>query len=103
MRLEPLFEEEVEQIKQQYEQRLQQKRQIYEKLIQEQIEQQRRTLEKERLTITESLLQFYFGSIDEELAAIIEPFAALSSAEYSALIPQLSNLSREELLTRFHR
>jgi hypothetical protein len=82
MRLEPLFDQEIEQIKQEYEERIQQ-------------------YERERRTIIEGLLQFRFGSIDEELAAIIEPFAVLPSAEYSALIPQLSNLSREELLTRF--
>ena len=81
MRLEPLFDQEMEQIKQEYEQRIQQ----------------------EHRTIIEGLLQFRFGSIDEELAAIIEPFAALPSAEYSALILQLSNLSREELLTRFRK
>ncbi|NEP41768.1 MAG: hypothetical protein F6K35_22055 [Okeania sp. SIO2H7] len=81
MRLEPLFDQEMEQIKQEYEQRIQQ----------------------EHRTIIEGLLRFRFGSIDEELAAIIEPFAALPSAEYSALIVQLSNLSREELLTRFRR
>jgi hypothetical protein len=79
MRLEPLFDQEMEQIKQEYEQRIQQ----------------------EHRTIIEGLLRFRFGSIDEELTAIIEPFAALPSAEYSALILQLSNLSREELLTRF--
>lgn len=81
MRLEPLFDQEMEQIKQEYEQRIQQ----------------------EHRTIIEGLLGFRFGSIDEELAAIIEPFAALPSEEYSALILQLSNLSREELLTRFRR
>jgi hypothetical protein len=90
MRLEPLFDQEMEQIKQEYEQRIQQQSQTYEQRIQQ-----------EHQTIIEGLLQFRFGSIDEELAAIIEPFAALPSAEYSALILQLSNLSREELLTRF--
>ena len=81
MRLEPLFDQEMEQIKQEYEERIQQ----------------------EHRTIIEGLLRFRFGSIDEELAAIIEPIVALPSAEYSALILQLSNLSREELLTRFRR
>jgi hypothetical protein len=61
MRLEPLFDQEMEQIKQEYEQRIQQ----------------------EHRTIIEGLLRFRFGSIDEELTAIIEPFAALPSAEYS--------------------
>jgi len=124
MRLEPLFDQEMEQMKQEYEQRIKQQsqtheeeRRLLEQRIQEQIEQQRRTYEEERRLLEqriqeqiqehratiENMLRLRFGSIDEELAAIIELFAALPSAEYSALILQLSNLSREELLARFRR
>ena len=96
MRLEPLFEQEMEQIKQEYEERIQQERRTFEERIQQQIQQERRTA-------IEGVLRLRFGSMDEELAAIIEPLAALPLEEYTALILQLSDLSREELLTRFRR
>ncbi len=91
MRLEPLFDQEIEQIKQEYEQEC--------RVLEERIQEERR---KYQLSI-EGMLRLRFGSIDEELAAIIEPLAALPSEEYMALILQLSDLSREELLTRFRR
>ena len=111
MRLEPLFEQEMEQIKQEYEERIQQERRTFEERIQQQIQQERRTFEEriqqqiqqERRTAIEGVLRLRFGSMDEELAAIIEPLAALPLEEYTALILQLSDLSREELLTRFRR
>ena len=50
-----------------------------------------------RLTI-ENLLITRFGTLDESLRAIITPISALSPAEFT---PLLFNLSREELLARF--
>lgn len=46
----------------------------------------------------ENLLIARFGSMDEELAAIIEPMMALEPQE---VMPLLLYLSREELLERF--
>jgi hypothetical protein len=54
--------------------------------------------QEERRNLIESLLQVRFGSIDRELAAIIEPLMDLEAGE---LTPLLLQLSREELLTRF--
>jgi len=50
----------------------------------------------------ENLLRAKFGELDEELMAIIEPLLALSPADSTALLLQLSNLSRAELLARFN-
>jgi len=50
-------------------------------------------------TLLEDFLrQVRFGSVDEELAAIVEPLLALSPEEFT---PMLLQLSREELLARF--
>jgi hypothetical protein len=73
MRLSPLFDQQLEQAKQQARQ-----------------EGQR--------GIIENLLALRFGSLDEELTAIIEPLLTLPSAEFTRLLLQLS---REELLSRF--
>ena len=51
----------------------------------------------ERLVVN-NLLQVRFGSVDEELAAIVEPLLALPPEEFT---PMLLQLSREELLARF--
>jgi len=48
--------------------------------------------------VVHNLLQVRFGSVDEELAAIVEPLLALSPEEFT---PMLLQLSREELLARF--
>ncbi|MDY6806249.1 MAG: hypothetical protein SXA11_20925 [Cyanobacteriota bacterium] len=95
MRLEPLFDREIEQIKQEYEERIQGERRV----LEERIQQERR---KYRQSI-EGMLRLRFGEIDEELATIIEPLAALPSEEYMALMLQLPDLSRDELLARFRR
>lgn len=50
----------------------------------------------------ENLLRAKFGELDAELTAIIEPLLALSPADSTALLLQLSNLSRAELLARFN-
>ncbi len=52
-------------------------------------------LQQERRAMIESLLQVRFGSIDQELEAIIERLTALEPSEFTPLLLQLS---REELL-----
>ncbi|MFB2772700.1 hypothetical protein ACE1AT_26000 [Pelatocladus sp. BLCC-F211] len=71
MRLEPLYQQDREQAK----------------------------LEGERLVV-ENLLQVRFGSLDNNLQAIIEPLLALPPQEFTPLLMQLS---REELIARFGR
>ena len=46
------------------------------------------------------LLRLRFGSVDEELNAIIEPLSTLAPSEFLAPLMQLS---REELLHRFSK
>ncbi len=55
----------------------------------------------ERRAIIENLLRVRFGTEEPQLAAIIEPLLALPASEFSSLLLQLSNLSREDLLARF--
>ncbi len=69
MRLEPLYQQDREQAKQ-----------------------------EGRQEIIENLLQVRFGTLDEELKAIIPPILALPPSEFTLLLMQLS---REELITRF--
>ncbi|MCT7993352.1 hypothetical protein [Laspinema olomoucense] len=57
-------------------------------------------IQQERKQRVQELLKFRFGSIDEELASIIEALLQVSGEE---LIPLLLTLSREELLQRFGR
>ncbi|MEO1560800.1 MAG: hypothetical protein AAFS12_14660 [Cyanobacteria bacterium J06632_19] len=57
--------------------------------------------EEERRQIVENFLLARFGDVDEQLAGIVEPILSLSPQEYSNLLLQLSNLSREQLLERF--
>ncbi|BAZ11154.1 hypothetical protein NIES4071_29800 [Calothrix sp. NIES-4071] len=57
--------------------------------------------ETERRSLVENLLLARFGELDSELTAIIQPILNLSTPEYAALLLQLSNLSREDLLARF--
>ncbi|KAF3890324.1 MULTISPECIES: RpnC/YadD family protein [Nostocales] len=57
----------------------------------------------ERRNTINTLLKGRFGTVDEELAAVIQPIIDLPAPEYSALLLQLLNLSREELLARFTR
>jgi hypothetical protein len=73
MRLEPLYQRDREQAKQEGRE------------------------EGERLVI-ENLLQVRFGSLDEELSAIIEPILALPPSEFTPLLMQLS---KEELIARY--
>lgn len=55
-------------------------------------------VKNERRTVIESLLRVRFGSLDDELNAIIQPLLALTPEEFSTLLIQLS---REELVSRF--
>ncbi|MBO3457522.1 hypothetical protein G7B40_004420 [Aetokthonos hydrillicola Thurmond2011] len=57
----------------------------------------------ERRTIIENLLRVRFGTLDNSLQGIVEPLLALPPEEFSSLLLQLSNLSREDLLRRFHQ
>jgi hypothetical protein len=66
---------------------------------------QERLAEVERLAeqrgeqlVVENLLRFRFGSLDEQLSAIIAPLLALPPEEFTPLLVQSS---REELLARF--
>jgi DNA-binding transcriptional ArsR family regulator len=79
---------------------------IYEQRLAEAIQQGRQEGRQEgeineRRTIIENLLRVRFGSEELQLSAIIEPLLALPPEEFSSLLLQLSNLSREDLLTRF--
>ncbi|MEA5620246.1 hypothetical protein VB711_20695 [Cronbergia sp. UHCC 0137] len=60
----------------------------------------RRSLDGQRLIIV-SLLTGRFGTLDEELSAIVTPIIELSLTERTQLLLNLSNLSRDELLARF--
>ena len=104
MRLAPLFDEKIEQIARESEQRgieqgieqgIQQGIQLGEQRGIQQGEQQ------ERRSMIQNLLRFRFGELDEELVIVAEQILALSTEELTALILQLSQLSREELLAGF--
>ncbi|MUG95933.1 transposase [Scytonema sp. UIC 10036] len=56
---------------------------------------------EERQDIIRNLLVSRFGTIDEQLEAIVKPLTELPTSEFSSLLLSLSTLSREELLTRF--
>ncbi len=60
-----------------------------------------RGVQADRRRTMDTVLRVRFGTVDEELAAVIQPIADLPSPEYGALLLQLPNLSREELLARF--
>lgn len=85
MRLEPLYQQNREQAK--LEGRLEG--------IQEGRQEGR---QEERRQIIESLLKVRFGSLNDELSAIIEPILALPPSEFTPLLMQLS---KEELIARF--
>jgi hypothetical protein len=54
--------------------------------------------EEERRSTIENMLQLRFGSIDQDLQAIIPNMMILNNAEYTRLLYQLS---REELIQHF--
>jgi hypothetical protein len=84
MQLSPIYEQRLAEATQQG---VQQGRQLGRE---ERIERERR--------IIENLLRLRFGALDNELQAIISPLLALSPEDFSSLLLQLPNLSREELL-----
>jgi flagellar biosynthesis/type III secretory pathway protein FliH len=55
-------------------------------------------IEQSKRLMVESLLQVYFGEIDEELSQLIEPLIQLEPIEIARLSMQLD---RPELLARF--
>jgi hypothetical protein len=77
MRLSNLFDQQLEQARQ---------------------EAQQQGLQQGQRGVIENLLALRFGSLDEELAAIISPLLSLPPEEFTPLLLQLS---REELLSRF--
>jgi len=85
---------------------------IYEQRLAEAIQQGREAgiqegiqegIQTERRMIIETLLRVRFGTLDNSLQAIIEPLLASSPEEFSSFLLQLSNLSREDLFTRFRQ
>ncbi|MBW4645623.1 MAG: hypothetical protein KME23_21995 [Goleter apudmare HA4340-LM2] len=78
MRLAPLYQQDREQAIQKAEQR---------------------GIQTRERSVVENLLKVRFGEIDNQLQAIIEPLLALSPEEFTPLLLQLS---REELIDRFH-
>ncbi len=69
--------------------------------IQQGVQQGVQAERRRTIDTLDSLLRMRFGTVDEELAAVIQPIADLPSQEYAALLLQLPNLSREDLLARF--
>ncbi|MCC5669166.1 hypothetical protein LC653_36305 [Nostoc sp. CHAB 5784] len=81
MRLSPIYEQKLAEVKQ--------------KGIQEGIQE---GIQAERRNVIENLLRVRFGSLDAELRGITKALLALSPDEFTPLLLQLS---REELLNRF--
>jgi hypothetical protein len=52
--------------------------------------------------MVELWLTMRFGNLDSQLSAIIPQIVSLETSERNQLLLSLSNLSREELLTRFN-
>ena len=101
MRLSPLYLQDREQaIQEGIEQGIEQGRQQgIQQGRQEGIEQGRQQgIQQGERLVLENLLVARFGSLDDELTAIIEPILELPPAEF---MPMLLQLSREELLARF--
>ena len=55
----------------------------------------------ERRQVVENLLRFRFGSVDEELARVVDNLLQLAPDDFARFLLELSSLSREELLARF--
>ncbi len=71
---------------------------VYERWQEETIQQGKQERSRE---LVESFLLTRFGAIDSELVNLVLPLAQLPDAEFTALMMQLANLSRENLLERF--
>jgi 2-oxoglutarate dehydrogenase complex dehydrogenase (E1) component-like enzyme len=60
-----------------------------------------RGIEQERRSVIENLMQLRFGSIDQDLRAIIPQWMNLDKTEHTRLILQLAQLSKAELIQYF--
>ncbi len=58
-------------------------------------------IEQGHRLVVEQLLRLRFGTLDEELTAIITSLLALPPQELTLLLLQLSQISRTELLVKF--
>ena len=56
---------------------------------------------RERRTTIEALFRNRFGSLDEPLLQVLSTLLRLSDADYGAVLPQLFQMSSEELIDRF--
>ncbi|MFL9452394.1 MULTISPECIES: hypothetical protein [Nostocales] len=75
---------------------------VYEQRLAEAREQGiQQGVQADRCLTIDTVLRGRFGTVDEELAAVIQPIVDLPLQEYAALLLQLPNLSREDLLARF--
>jgi hypothetical protein len=83
---------------------------LYQERLEQQLEEgqrigrqqgQQEGMQAERRTTIENLLRVRYGSLDTQLSSMIEPILQLSTEDYTLLLLQLSNLSREDLLSRF--
>ena len=72
---------------------------IYQKIINEGKEEGTR---EERYSMITSLLEGRFGSLDSELSGLVEQIGKLPVSQRTELLLSLPNLSREELLQKFH-
>ena len=98
MRLSPIYEQRLAEARQQG---MQQGIQIYDQRLAEPTQQgQQQGIQTERRNTIENLLRVRFGTLDEELVAIIEPMLVLPPEEFTGLLLQSS---REELLARFRQ
>lgn len=74
---------------------------LYEQRLEEATQQGfQQGIQVERRATIENLLRFRFGTMDEQLSAIIESILELPTEEFTPLLLQLS---REELLARFEQ
>ncbi len=98
MRLSPIYEQRLAEARQEG---IQQGIQIYqERLAEARQEGQQQGIQTERRITIENLLRVRFGTLDEELVAIIEPMLVLPPEEFTRFLLQSS---REELLARFRQ
>lgn len=71
--------------------------------VQEGVEQGvQQGVQLERRQVVENLLRFRFGSVDEELARVVDNLLQLAPDDFARFLLELSSLSREELLARFN-
>ena len=96
MHLLPLFEEQVELVRQEEHQKG-----LQQGLQQGQQQGQQQGLQQGQRLVVENVLRARFDSLDGALAAIIPLILELPPEEYAVLLLRLSNLSREQLLARF--